>query len=137
MTCELLNVAVARTALGEVIRNLRKAQHVSQGKLAREAGIDRQTIANIEMGRTKALRGDGFRAVAKALGKTPEQLDALIIEAKGPVMPGDMWERLIAAADAIGENPVDLFVGFLTRIERKAQPKRMRKGHTKPKIVFE
>lgn len=62
--------------LGQVIFSRRKAQHLSQAKLSQLASVDRQTISNLETGRTKELRGENYRRIAAALGTTVEELDA-------------------------------------------------------------
>jgi transcriptional regulator with XRE-family HTH domain len=126
MTCELLNVGVKKSKLGETIRDLRTTKHLSQGALARLAGVDRQTVANIEMGRTKGMRGAGFRSISSALGMSVEELDALVKTREKSV--DDEFEalkELFKRLAAVDPYPLDTLAAFVSkREERVAQPKR-------------
>ncbi len=61
--------------VGKVLRDLRKKKRLSQDELGAAAGVNGQTISNIETGKVEP-RGDTYRAIAAALGLTVEQLDA-------------------------------------------------------------
>lgn len=60
--------------LGEIVRAFREAESLSQTELGRMAGIDPQTISNIEIGRTKRLGPKQHRNMAKAMGIKPAEL---------------------------------------------------------------
>jgi transcriptional regulator with XRE-family HTH domain len=76
MTCE--GVEQTDMTLGKLIRRLRRQKHLSQTALAQAAGIDPQTISNLEVGRTNSLRGEGYRRIAETLGKTVEEMDQML-----------------------------------------------------------
>jgi transcriptional regulator with XRE-family HTH domain len=59
-------ILARRRALGDRIRAARSAQKLSQEKLAEMAGLDRQAINKIELGRQAALVDNLFR-IARAL----------------------------------------------------------------------
>jgi HTH-type transcriptional regulator, competence development regulator len=64
----------ART-LGETIRDLRKANGLTQGELAREVGVDESYISKIETGRLSYMPSEEtLRLMAKKLGA-----DALVL----------------------------------------------------------
>jgi putative transcriptional regulator len=56
-----------RKKLGKKIRELRKAQKISQGQLAFEAGVRREAITHIERGEQNATT-DTLYSIANALG---------------------------------------------------------------------
>lgn len=66
---------LAMPTFGEVLRELRAAQKLSQDALGAAAGVNGQTISNIETGGVVEPRGDTYRGIARALGMTLEQLD--------------------------------------------------------------
>ena len=63
---------------GDVLRRLRKNKRLSQDAFAAAADLNGQTISNIETGKTSMPRGDTYRAIAKALEMTVEELDAVV-----------------------------------------------------------
>lgn len=67
--------------LGDVIRRLRKGQHLSQDQLGIKAGVNGQTISNIETGKVKP-HGETFRRISDALGVTPAYVEHMT--APGP-----------------------------------------------------
>jgi transcriptional regulator with XRE-family HTH domain len=80
-SCLLMSVPT----LGEVIREYRAGRSMSQAALARVAGVESQTISNIETGKTKGLRSDQFAAVAKAMGLTAEELTSRVSNGTGRI----------------------------------------------------
>ena len=54
--------------MGEKIRMLRKAQNMTQDKLAELCGLSRQTVNAIETGNTRNVTTGTLEAIAKALG---------------------------------------------------------------------
>jgi transcriptional regulator with XRE-family HTH domain len=63
-------------SFGEALRRLRKAARQSQDELGAASGLNGQTISNIETGKVQVPRGDSYRRLAEALGKTIKELDA-------------------------------------------------------------
>jgi len=55
------------------LAEMRKSKFLTQEELAKEAGVSKGTITNIELGRPPQLRT--ARAIAKALGVGPERID--------------------------------------------------------------
>lgn len=53
---------------------LRKSKRLSQEQLAQAAGISQPSLAYIETGRTKSLRGKTLSGLTKALDTTPDFL---------------------------------------------------------------
>ena len=56
--------------IGERVARLRAARRISQAQLADEVGVKQPTIANIERGRTHAIKGYVLERLAKALNTT-------------------------------------------------------------------
>ena len=54
--------------MGEKIKMLRKAQEMTQDKLAELSGLSRQTIISIESGKAENVTTGTLEALAKALG---------------------------------------------------------------------
>jgi transcriptional regulator with XRE-family HTH domain len=73
--------------LGEVIKKLRKERHWSQDKLGALAGVNGQTISNIETGTVSEPQGEKLEGIAKALGTTVQAIDAMRIGAAKPQAP--------------------------------------------------
>lgn len=77
---ECLTLSV--TKVGNVIRRLREAKHLSQdalGALAnsiKKSGVNGQTISNIETGKVNRPSNDSYRAIAQALDTTIEAIEA-------------------------------------------------------------
>lgn len=67
-----------RTAIGQVIRSLRKEKGLSQEELARLAGVDRTTIARVESGVFKSLALEKLEGIAAAIGM---DLKSLLLKA--------------------------------------------------------
>jgi len=57
-----------KSPIGQVIRALRKERGISQEVLARQAGVDRTTIARVECGIFKTLSVDKLEGIARAVG---------------------------------------------------------------------
>jgi transcriptional regulator with XRE-family HTH domain len=89
-------------AIGERITGARKAQGLSQGKLAEKVGVTRASIVNIEHGRQRPPLHLLWQ-IATSLGVEPSQLIPL--------------QRELAARDA----PVQLGADVVASIERAAQ----------------
>lgn len=70
-------------SFGEVLRQVRKARRLSQDRLGAKAGLNGQTISNIETGNIEAPRGETYEAIAAALEMTPQELDELWMETAG------------------------------------------------------
>lgn len=60
--------------LQDQLRRLRLKKDLTQGELADAAGVSRQTINNIERGRTTGSRGENLARLAAALDTTMEEL---------------------------------------------------------------
>lgn len=58
-------------AIGERVARLRKARQLTQSQLAAEVGVKQPTIANIELGRTRQIKGYVLQGLAAALHTTP------------------------------------------------------------------
>ena len=56
--------------IGNRVARLRAARRISQAQLADEVGVKQPTIANIERGRTQAIKGYVLERLAKALNTT-------------------------------------------------------------------
>ena len=56
--------------IGNRVARLRAARRISQAQLAYEVGVKQPTIANIERGRTQAIKGYVLERLAKALNTT-------------------------------------------------------------------
>lgn len=54
--------------MGEKIKMLRKAQEMTQDKLAELSGLSRQTIIAIESGKAENVTTGTLESIAKALG---------------------------------------------------------------------
>jgi len=76
-------------AFGEEIRELRKAQKMSQRELANRTGIDFTYLSKIENNRIEPPSEDVIRRVAQALG---EDADELIVLADK--LPSDLAREL-------------------------------------------
>lgn len=61
---------------GDGLRRLRKKKHYSQDKLGADAGVNGQTISDIETGKTRRPQGETWRRIAEVPGVTIEELDA-------------------------------------------------------------
>lgn len=59
-------------------RELRERAELSQAQLAEAAGVDQTTISQIELGKVRDPRYGTVKALAKALGTTPDNLAKLI-----------------------------------------------------------
>jgi transcriptional regulator with XRE-family HTH domain len=88
---------------GEVVRRLRKQKRLSQDELGAAAGLNGQTISNLETGKIEVPRGDTYRRLAEGLGLTVDALDA---EARGDAVTvtiaRHIHDALQAKADALG-----------------------------------
>lgn len=62
-----------RRALGARIRQLREAAHLTQARLAEDAGIGRVTLVRIEKGE-QSPKYDTLMALGEALGREPGEL---------------------------------------------------------------
>jgi transcriptional regulator with XRE-family HTH domain len=60
--------------LGERILILRRRNSMTQKELAREAGLNTNTIARLEQGNLKDLGGQAVARLAKALGTSTDYL---------------------------------------------------------------
>jgi transcriptional regulator with XRE-family HTH domain len=89
---------------GEVVRRLRKQKRLSQDELGAAAGLNGQTVSNLETGKIAVPRGDTYRRLAEGLGLTVDALDA---EARGDAvtvtLPRATYNAVKAKADAKGE----------------------------------
>lgn len=56
--------------IGERVKRLREGRLISQRQLAEEVGVKQPTIANIEGGRTKQIKGYVLEKLAEALNTT-------------------------------------------------------------------
>ena len=66
--------------LGERILILRRRQDMTQQQLAKEAGLNKNTIARLEQGNLKDLGGRLVAKLAKALGTSTDYLLGLTEE---------------------------------------------------------
>ena len=57
-----------------MIAEVRKANGISQNKLAKLSGVPQSVICDIESGKTKAPRIDTLKAIADVLGVTVDEL---------------------------------------------------------------
>ncbi len=75
--------------LGQEVRRLRKALHLTQKELAETIDVDRSYIGHIERGRTKMPSKEVITALARGLYSTPEHLAAAagLIEPTRPKLP--------------------------------------------------
>jgi SOS-response transcriptional repressor LexA len=91
------------TALGQRVKALRKARHLSQGELADAVGVERSYIAMIETGRTKNPSRDVLTGLARALEVPIE--DLLIAAGYLQVAPpeAELAEREIATKRLLTE----------------------------------
>ena len=64
-----------KIAFGRAVFRLRDARRWSQNKLGALAGVDGQTVSNIETG-ARFPRGDTYEGIAKAFGMSVTELDA-------------------------------------------------------------
>jgi transcriptional regulator with XRE-family HTH domain len=60
--------------LGERLLILRRRNHMTQKDLAKEAGLNTNTIARLEQGNLKDLGGQAVVRLAKALGTSTDYL---------------------------------------------------------------
>jgi transcriptional regulator with XRE-family HTH domain len=60
--------------LGERILILRRRNHMTQRELAKEAGLNTNTIARLEQGNLKDLGGQSVVKLARALGTSTDYL---------------------------------------------------------------
>ena len=74
--------------LGARIRQFRQAADMSQEELGLKAGYERSAIQKIEAGETEPLTGT-LLDIVRALEIEP-----------GDLLTGDVWERVIARAEA-------------------------------------
>lgn len=89
---------------GEALRDLRKRKRLSQDELGAAAGINGQTISNVETGKVEP-RGDTFRAIAKGFGVTVEELEAELNTSAPPepeTIPPEVIAELFADAEQVG-----------------------------------
>jgi transcriptional regulator with XRE-family HTH domain len=82
--------------LGERILILRRRQDMTQQQLAKEAGLNKNTIARLEQRSLKDLGGLSVAKLAKALGTSTDYLLGLTEES------GVDSELLPAAVDLVG-----------------------------------
>lgn len=61
-------------------RHLRESRHLSQTELAQQSGVLKATISQIELGRNTDPRYSTIKALADALGVTPEVVARAIRE---------------------------------------------------------
>jgi len=60
--------------MGAKLREIRKAKRMSQEELEKASGISRQTIHNIENGKTNDVMNSTMTALAKALDTPVEEI---------------------------------------------------------------
>jgi transcriptional regulator with XRE-family HTH domain len=82
--------------LGERILILRRRQDMTQQQLAKEAGLNKNTIARLEQGNLKDLGGKLVAKLAQALGTSTDYLLGLTEES------GVESERMPAALATVG-----------------------------------
>lgn len=66
-------IEACHQALGARVRLIRETLGLSQDDLSKRVGLNRASIANIEIGRQRFLL-DGVEGFARALGTTPKNL---------------------------------------------------------------
>jgi transcriptional regulator with XRE-family HTH domain len=103
---------------GETLRRLREAKHLSQERFAADAGVSRSTVQKVELEAVPSVHGENYRKMAKALGLSGEQLDALWRDDAAPPAPPMIVpeRRLREYARERGINPdvaVELVVAYL------------------------
>jgi transcriptional regulator with XRE-family HTH domain len=81
--------------LGERILILRRRQDMTQQQLAKEAGLNKNTIARLEQGNLKDLGGQSVVKLAKALGTSTDFL-------LGMTERDEMSEQLPTAVEMVG-----------------------------------
>jgi transcriptional regulator with XRE-family HTH domain len=91
--------------IGEVIKQLREERDWTQDQLADHSGVDRNTIASIETGKSKEPTITNMLKLAQAFGKRPEELyfaAGYITEAPHKVSPQELLHRfMISLPEAV------------------------------------
>lgn len=82
----------AEEAFGLVVRDLRQSQRLSQEALAFEAGLDRNYISLVELGKSSPSVKTVFK-LCDALKLPPSRLFELVQEKMGPANPSNETER--------------------------------------------
>lgn len=73
VTKRIVTVEDEYVAFGKAVREMRRANFMTQEGLAKKTGLKRTSIVNIEVGRQRVLLGDLW-VFAKGLGVTPIRL---------------------------------------------------------------
>ncbi|MEU4452710.1 BTAD domain-containing putative transcriptional regulator [Nocardioides sp. NPDC023903] len=105
---------------GPRLRRLRESRSLTQGALARAAGVSVASIRDLEQGRTRRPRAASLRALAEALGLSDEETARFaeaftpVLEADGAVVSIAVLGPTVVVRDGV---PVDLpdQVGLLLR----------------------
>lgn len=69
--------------IGKNLKKARRALGLSQQQVAVEAGVSVGTVAKYEQGKTENPRGDEFDRVARAVGKTADDLRGVLSDLPG------------------------------------------------------
>lgn len=110
------------TFIGDKIKRLRLQLVMSQGQLARAAGIDQPKLSRIENGRTTSFDAEFLRRVAHALGVTVshllEDLNHPVPGVTGPLEDGaDFLLTAYRRLSNDGKRRLMIFISFLQREE--------------------
>lgn len=100
----MLNTGMKET-LGEFARRRREELGLVQAEVAAKMEVEPKTIANLEVGRTKTLKGRNLRALAKALDVPFEVVQKLSRKSRQTKMvriPVDAYEAIADAAERKG-----------------------------------
>jgi transcriptional regulator with XRE-family HTH domain len=108
----------------QAVRTARHERHITQGDLAKKAGISRPALSGLESGKTKAPERETVEAVASALRWTREYVDGLL-SGTGPLEepPAEPLSRDALAVARLmlphaGPTELELYVRAATEIER-------------------
>lgn len=109
--------------LGEIIRAYREPRQISQSDFAKEIEVDSQTISNIETGRTKRLAGKAFRRAAEVMGKTPEELTAMLHDEALPLLLDRTLSRTVREAATIAKEDALIWLSRAVKVAAAREKK--------------